>query len=117
MTLDFLCPGDWQDSYESRIVNPNAMLGKGGYCVENIADLFNVCKMFNRDNVRYYDLFANVDIYLDGELKASLRKDGTLRIFAPCETKVTHDDILLCWSIGKEDFIFDVTSCRYVGRA
>ncbi len=102
MFLDFLTDGDWRDSYESRIVNPNCgVQDSGGYVVNCIQDILNVLKVTFEDVKGEY-------IYIDG--KCFGRVDDSrhrVTVYAPCDTIVTSDDILLKYPYGKENFILE----------
>lgn len=114
MTLDFLCPGDWMDSYESRIVNPNSLEDKGGYYVDRLADVLNACSVFLDADKHYFELFSELELYIDGHFAARMGRDKVLVLRAPCDVLL---DGTIFYPFGMKDMLFDVRTHKYLGRA
>ena len=108
--LDFLCDGDWRDSYESRLVNDNMTIeSAGGYEVNNLQDILNVCRGFiNSEKGKHtLELFNNsVSIYLDGELKGEIR-DKHFILF-PTTIIKPEDPIRIYYPYGRTKHSFNL---------
>lgn len=81
--LDFLCPGDWMDSYESRCCNPfnGDVQGRCEIVVESFAHVCNAIRRFNQDK-HYWELFGIVYLYLNGSLFGEYN-GKELTVYAP----------------------------------
>ena len=114
MVLDILCPGDWQDSYESRY------LSDGSYNIEvnNIHDVLNAVKNyfsspFGKDSL---SLFKSFDLYLDGSLFGEYI-DGQVIVFPKIKwDNTTRSSEIKGWyTHGRNEFILPVDLCLNYG--
>lgn len=104
MNLDFLTPGDWRDSYESRIANDNcSQYDFGGYEVRGLNDIINVCKVYmsKKDNKDRVIDWRSIDVYVDGKLFGMLNPNSTLTVLAP--TVCDWDRLLIYYPHGREN--------------
>lgn len=104
--LDFLTPGDWGESYSSRLVNPN--FESAGYPVRCMQDIINAIQCFLYADKEYFNLFRSLELYLDGHLIGQLRSDGGLCIYAPSETKRTENDVIIRYPYGDKNLYANI---------
>lgn len=117
MTLDFLTPGSYGDSYGSRLTNPNAdQTGAGGYYVGSMSDILNCCLVFLREDARYFDLFKTVEIYVEGNYAGKMGFDGLLYLCPPHKLETGRFSVGVAYPFGDKDLCFDVTNHKYLGR-
>lgn len=120
MKLDFLCPGEWGDSYEARIINPNSLEDCGGYVVTSMQDVLNACRIFISAVKKftydsgYFDLFKYVEIYIDSRCAGTLYETGRLRLCPLCQIDV--ESMTVYYPYGDRALLFDVNSYEYLGR-
>ena len=112
MKLDFLTPGDWRDSYGSRIANDNAGIeSEGGYEVYNMMHILACVRNYtNSDYGKHMlDLFPYFCIYIDGELFGEVNRRNEFKVFAPCEYLPSYDGkTRLRYPFGDKDKVFAI---------
>lgn len=111
--MDLLCPGDWMDSYSSRLVNPNFECA--GYPVNCMQDVFNVLRNFLSVASEYFSLFKTLEIYLDGKPVAEMTSDGTLEIYSP-HTILVNDEIIIRYPFGCESIYTNIFNPQYIRK-
>lgn len=111
MELDILCPGTWQDSYESR------MLGEGSWHmpVNNMNDVLLVVQQyFNTESgKREQELFNDFNLYLDGDRFGDY-SHGEITVFPLVEWV----DIMkgsYRYKFGNKGYVLPVDTCLAYG--
>ena len=112
MKLDFLTPGDWRDSYESRLTNDNGTIdSSGGYEVNSLSQILTVVGEFIRTahGQTIIDLFKSFCVYIDGDLFGEYREcDNKFHVFPPMKLVEIDGKLAAYYPFGSQDKLFSV---------
>lgn len=115
MKLDFLTPGSWEDSYSSRLANPNMTADfAGGYRIRKWNSILACCRDFLKKDPHYFELFKTVELYVDSHYVGTMTGDGIVRFAAPSVVDMDKDEIF--YPLGNKGYLFRIADEKYLGR-
>ena len=113
MRVDIVCPGDWQDSFESRMLGESVWDAN----ITGIQDLLLLCKSyFESESGKYeQELFPYFPIYIDGQLVGEY-SHGEITLDPPHKTRIVDDKFYTEFKDGVTcGLVFPIDLCLKYG--